>query len=212
MKGGSRLPNLVRNRYSPYVDEIKIESGDKSSPIWLIINPNYPTVRQEVWIPILEIIQDRVYRKLHNRIGTEHIYIKSTVSDLGRVPSSNREEISEGNKILMESILRFQPKILITFGSLTYELINRLIDQRSEKGYQYWGSADLELEFERSILNFDVDQINKIPLPRHLKKVGRNIEDHNYFVGENSEDYIQKAGTKIADRIIENKDYLNIWI
>lgn len=204
--------SLVQNKYSPIIDGFRKESGDRSSPIWLIVNPKFPSVRQEVWIPILEVIQDMVYRKLHNRIGTEHIFIKNTLNDLGAVPKASNKEATKEINILKESILKFQPKILITFGPLTYELINRLIEQRPEKDPGYWGSTNLELEFEHSISNFDINKINKIPLVRRIRKNGKNIEEHNCSFWEENDSYFQEVGTKIAARIIENKDSLNIWV
>ncbi|HUX47117.1 MAG TPA: hypothetical protein VMV58_03815 [Desulfosporosinus sp.] len=43
-------------------------------------------------------------------------------------------------------------------------------------------------------------------------KSGRFIEDRNYSSWEDSETYFRDVGAKIADRIIENKDDLKIWI
>ncbi|EGW39542.1 hypothetical protein [Desulfosporosinus sp. OT] len=212
-----KLPNLKFDKYSPLVNRMEKESGDRSNPIWLLINPKYSSVRNDIWAPILEEIQDKVYRKLHTRIDSKKIFIKNTVSDIGIVPNTSNPwvtEVAEADEIVMlrDSIHKHQPKILITFGILTCEYVRRVFDIRPEKEPKYWSTTNLEDEFERSIANFDINQINRIPLPRRVIKSSNFIEDCNLASWEDSENYFRDIGTKIANRIIENKDRLKIWI
>jgi len=209
------LSSLVLNKYSPLVDTSKQESGDKSYPIWLLVNPNYPAVRHNIWTPILEEIQDKVYRKLHTRIDTKNIFIKNAVSDIGMVANTvNSGAVAVAKEIMMfrQSVLEQQPKIIFTFGSITYEFARRVFEIRNEKGAKYWSTANLGDEFERSIANFDINQTNRIPLPSRVMKSGKFFEERNYSNWKDSGNYFRDAGTKIADRIIENKDRLKIWI
>lgn len=209
------MSSLVLNKYSPLVDRMKQESGDRSSPIWLLVNPKFPAARHDIWAPILDEIQDKVYRKLHTRIDTGNIFIKNAVSDIGIVPNTANwwaAEVAKEIVTLRESVLEHQPKILITFGTITYEFVRRVFDIRPEKGPKYWSTTNLGNEFERSIANFDINQTNMIPLLRRVMKSGKLIEDRNYSSWEDSENYFRDVGTKIADRIIENKDNLKIWI
>jgi len=201
--------------YTPLVDNLKVEAGDRSFPIWLLVNPKYPTDRRDIWAPILYEIQDKVYRKLRKRIDTNRIYIKNAVSDIGLVSDSENCWATEAAKdiaLLKESVLKHQPKILITFGAITYEFVKRIFDQRPENGPEYWGATDLGDEFERSIERFDINQTNRIPLPRRFMKRGKHTEERNHWSREDSENYFSELGSKIADRIIENEDTLNIWI
>lgn len=209
------MPNLVRNNYLPLIDRMKKESGDKSCPIWLLVNPKYPTVIHDIWAPVLYEIQDRVYRKLHLRIETENFFIKNAVSDIGIVSNtSNSRATAVAQEIakLREDIHKFQPKILITFGTILDEFIRRVFELKPEKGPNYWSTTNLEDEFERSITSFDINRTNRIPLVRRIIKSTKFIEDQNYFSWEDTESYFREVGTKIADRIIENKDNLKIWI
>lgn len=207
------MSNLVLNNYSPLVDKIRNESGDRSYPIWLLVNPKDLAVRHNIWTPILEEIQDKVYRKLQTRIDTKNIFIKNAVSDIGLVPN-NRGAADVAKEIvkLREIVLEYQPKILITFGTITYEFVKRVFEVSNEKGPKYWSTTNLGDEFERSIVNFDINQANRIPLLSRVIKSGRFIEDRNYFSWKESENYFRDVGTKIADKIIENKDSLKIWI
>lgn len=205
------LSNLALNSYSPQYDRMTEESGDKNSPIWLLINRKYPYVRQEIWTPILYEIQDNVFRKLHTQIETKNIFIKQTISDIGLVPSAiNRWDVAKEIESLRDSVLEYQPKILITFGLTTYEFVKRVFEIRSEKGPKYWNTTNLEEEFEMAIKNFDINGTNRIPLPRRVMNSGNFIEDpEDWEYGEN---YLREVGQKLAARIIENKDSLNIWI
>ena len=209
------MSNLALNKYSPLVDRMKQESGDRSCPIWLLVNPKYPAAIYNIWTPILYEIQEKVYRKLHARIEARNIFIKNAVSDIVIVPNTSNSlaaEVAKESEMLRKSILEHQPKILITFGIITYELVRRVTDIRPEKGSNYWNTTNLGDEFDRSIANFDINQINRIPLLSRVKKSGKFIEDRNYFSREDSENYCCDVGTKIANRIIENKDSLEIWI
>lgn len=209
------MSSLALNKYSPLVDSMKQESGDRSYPIWLLVNPKYPDARLDIWAPILDEIQDKVYRKLHKRIDTENIFIKNAVSDIGIVSNTaswSAAEVAKEIVMLRESVLEHQPKIVITFGTITYELVKRVFEIRPEKGHKYWSTTNLGDEFERSIANFDINHTNRIPLLRRVMKSGKFIEDTNYSSWEDRENYFRDVGTKIADRIIENKDSLKIWI
>ena len=216
LKGGISLSSLVlKKNYSPLVDRWNTESGDKSYPIWLLLNPKYPAVIYDIWNPILYEIQDKVYRKLHARIDTKNIYIKNTVSNIGLEPNNSTgrsEEVSQEMVALRESILEHQPKIIITFGTITSEFIRRIFEKRPEIGPQYWSTTNLDYEFDRSIANFDVNQTNMIPLLRRIMKKSKLIDERDYFSWEDNENYFREVGTKIAERIIENRDSLKIWI
>jgi hypothetical protein len=59
-----------------------------------------------------------------------------------------------------------------------------------------------------AIENFDISKTNLIPLLRNVNFNGKFIED----IGNNKENYFHIVGTKIAEKLIENKDSLNIWI
>ena len=107
-----------------------------------------------------------------------------------------------------ELVQEHQPKILISFGAFPYEFVRRVYEIKPEKGPKYWGNCYLGDEFANAIENFDINKTNMIPLLRRVMASGKFIEDHN-CIGENYFNYI---GTKIAEKLIENKDTLNIWI
>jgi len=188
----------------------KREWGEKTYPIWLIFNPKHPAVRHYIWTPILSVIQDNVFRKLRTRIDTANIYIRYAVSDSSIVPNTQNwwdfkvdREIQEFRDLAAQ----YEPKLLISFGAFPYEFVRRVYTIKPEKGPKYWGTTNLGDEFAKSIENFDINRTNQIPLLRRIVASGKFVEDPFY-----SENYFEYVGTKIAERIIENKDCLDIWM
>lgn len=201
---------LTVNQYMPLVERMR-ESGEKTYPIWLLVNPKHPGVRHNIWKHVLAEIQDKVFREIHTRIDTTNIYIRNAVWDSSIVPNTLNwwgpevaKEIESFRKIVQE----YKPIILITFGAFPFEFTRRVYQIKPEKGPKYWSGSNLGEEFCRSIENFSINKTNMIPLLRRVITSSKFIEDHNYF----SEHYFRYVGTKIAEKIIENKDSLNIWI
>ncbi len=202
------MSSSVLNNYSTIVDSMKIETGNRACPIWLLVNPKYSHDIYDIWAQIMYEIQDKVYRKLHARIDSRNIFMMSAVSDIGRIPNPIIEaEVAKEIIVLRESILEHQPKLLITFGTITNEFVRRVFDISPENGPKYWSTSNLGDEFERSIANFDITRTNWIPLIRRATKSCKHNKDWTY-----NESHYHDVATKIADRIIENKDSLRIWI
>jgi hypothetical protein len=205
---------MMLNKYSTLTSQLNMESGDKNYPIWLLVNPKYPAVRHDIWTPILDEVQDKVYRKLHTRIETSSIYVKNAVNDIGIVPNTLNwwaAEVAKEIEMFRESVLEHQPKILITFGAFPFEFTRRVFEIKPQKGPKYWSTANLKEEFEQSIENFDINKTNRIPLLRRVITNGKSIDDRNSSRID-SENYFHDVGSRIAEKIIENKDNLKIWI
>jgi len=206
------LSGFARDKYIPLVDR---DLGDRHYPMWLLINPKYPAVVNDIWGHVLDEIQDKVYRELHARIDTTNLYIRSVVSDCGIVPNTLNwwgNEVATEIKLFREIILEHQPKMLISFGAFPYEFVRRVFEIKPEKGPKYWGASILKDEFERSLKNFDVIQTNMIPLLRRVISGDKSIDAYDYFSSNDSHRYYQDVGTKIAEKIIQNKDSLDIWM
>ena len=205
------MANLIRRNYLSQTEKAKRDIGDKSYPIWLLVNPKYPAVRHQIWTPVLAEIQDKVYREIQTRIDTTNLYIRNAVVDSGIVPNTLNWwgiEVGEEIEIFRELVLEHKPKVIITFGAFPHEFLRRVFKIKPEKGPVYWGNAILGEEFAKAIKNFDINKINRLPLLHRVNAGTKFIENHNYF-GEN---YFRYVGIKIAEKIIENKDELKIWI
>jgi len=199
----------------PLDEKVKRDSGEKSYPIWLLVNPKYPAVRHDIWRPVLDEIQDRVYRELYTRIDTTNIYIRSVVSDCASVPNTLNwwgKEVAKEIEIFRVIVNEYKPKMLITFGAFPYEFVRRVFEIKPEKGPKAWSSSVIRDEFERSMENFSIRETNPIPLLRRVVATDKFIENTDYLSRTERETYFHHVGTKIAEKIIESKDCLDIWI
>ncbi|TGE35070.1 hypothetical protein E4K67_27115 [Desulfosporosinus fructosivorans] len=207
------MSGFARDKYIPLVNR---DLGDRNYPIWLLINPKYPDVVSDIWRHVLDEIQDKVYREIHARIDTSNIYIRSVVSDCGIVPNTLNwwgNEVATEIKSLREIILEYNPKMLISFGAFPYEFVRRVFESKPEKGPKYWGASILKDEFERSLKKFDVIQTNMIPLLRRVITSDKLIKSDDSFSGsDRQQQYFQDVGTKIAEKVIQNRASLDIWM
>ncbi|EHQ88846.1 hypothetical protein [Desulfosporosinus youngiae] len=200
---------ILNNKDKPFVGRMN-ESGEKSNPIWLVFNPKHPAVRHYIWTPVLVVIQDKVYRELRTRIDTSKIYTRNAVDDSRIVPNTRNwwdNQVAEEIKELRNLALEYRPRILISFGAFPFEFLRRVYKLKPEKGPKFWGTANLGNEFGKSMENFDVGKTNIVPLLRRVVTSEKFIEESG-----NWDDYFAYVGTKIAEKIIENKDNLNIWM
>lgn len=194
---------------------MKTELGNRTYPIWLLINPKYPAVRHDIFRPVLDEIQDRVFRQMQTRIDTSNLYVRSAVNDGGIVPNTLNwwgKKVAEEIEFYREIIHEHKPKMLISFGAFPFEFTRRVFEVKPEKGPKAWSTSILKDEFEKSIENFDINQTNRIPLLRRVIATDKFVETHNFLSRTDRETYFQHVGAKIAEKIIENKDSLDIWI
>jgi len=218
------LSSLALDKEISSVEKMKLkrETGEKSYPIWLLFNPKHPAIRHYIWTPVLAEIQDKVYRVLHTRINTTNMYIRNVVSDSGIVPNTLNwwgTEVSNEIELLRELVNEHQPKILISFGAFPFEFVRRVYDIKPEKGPKAWGTSNLGDEFGRAMKTFDINTTNRIPLLRRVVDSGKFIEEDSDFCKEDEDRYFEDVdnyfhfvGSKIAEKIIEYKDSLDIWI
>ena len=191
-----------------------MESGERTNPIWLLFDPRHP-IRHDIWTPILDEVQDKVYRQIHRRVDTSKILIRNAINNSLLVPNTLNwwaDEVVAEIELFREIALEHKPKILISFGAFAYEFVRRVYKTRPKKGPKHWGTSILGDEFRSSIENFDINTTNRIPLLRRVIASGNYIEAHNYFCHNQGENYFNYVGIKIAEKIIENKNDLQIWI
>jgi len=192
----------------------KRESGEKSFPIWVLFNPKHP-ISHDNWTPVLDEIQDKVYREMNTRIETASIYFRDAVSDSRVVPNTLNwwgPEVAKEIELFREIVFEYKPRILFSLGAFAYEFLRRVYEIKPEKGPKAWSTSNLGDEFERSIESFDIYKTNMIPLLHRVGAGANFIDTHNYFCRKDGENYYRYVGTKLAEKIIENKDRLNIWI
>ncbi|GAB6152162.1 hypothetical protein JCM17380_09120 [Desulfosporosinus burensis] len=193
---------------------IKKESGERSNPIWVLFNPKHP-ISHDNWTPVLDEIQDKVYRKINTRIETSKIYLRNAVSDSRIIPNTLNwwgPEVAREIELFREIAFEYKPRILVSLGAFSFEFLRRVYEITPEKGPKAWSTSNLGDEFERSMEGFNIYKTNLIPL---LHRVGANssfIDTDNHFCRKDGKNYYRYVGSKLAEKIIENKEHLNIWI
>jgi hypothetical protein len=205
------------------------EVGSKISEIWLLgdsnpknwqdvletpFDPRHPAVHS-IWTPVLDEIQDRVFRACRRRIDTSSIYMRNAVEDPTDKPKPQSIEWQAGveaevqafRKILFEHC----PRMLFSFGAFSFEFARRALQEPSQN-YSHWGTKRLGQEFRWRIAAFDMGTVNLLPLLHVSIARGRFIKGHEYFCEQEGANYFEFVGKEIADRLIAQQDELQVWI
>ena len=115
-------------------------------------------------------------------------------------------------ELFREIAQEYKPKMLISFGAFPFEFLRRAYEINPQKGPKAWGTSILRDEFNKSMDNFDINSTNRIPILRRVVTSENQRGNLNFVSRTERETYFQHVGTKIAEKIIENKDTLDIWI
>ena len=206
------------------------EVGDRNFQVWLLgdSNPqNWQTVlktpfdprhpaRHSIWTPVLEIIQDSVFRESRRRIDTSSIYIRNAIENPTGKPPSNSvdwETIVERELQGFQATVRtYHPPILFSFGAFAFEFARRALGEEPKRSHSYWGARRLGHDFRQRVDQFDLNNTNLLPLLHVSIARGRFIQSHEYFSNQKGGNYFEFVGNRIAQRLVENGDRLKIWI
>jgi hypothetical protein len=121
-------------------------------------------------------------------------------------------KVADEIELFREIAQEYKPKMLISFGAFPFEFLRRAYEINPQKGPKAWGTSILRDEFNKSMDNFDINSTNRIPILRRVVTSENQRGNLNFVSRTERETYFQHVGTKIAEKIIENKDTLDIWI
>jgi hypothetical protein len=206
------------------------QAGRPGFPIWLLgdsnpehwqdilvtpLDPRHPA-RHSIWTPVLDVIQDRVYRKIRSRIDTTSIYIRNAIEDPASKPPGNRIDwlaaVAQEVDTFRQLLLQHRPMLVLCFGAFAFEFGRRAIAQEPKRPYVFWGARTLGDEFRRRVGEFNATATNVLPLLHTSISRGRFIESHNYFSDQEGGNYFEFAGQVIADMLIQHQMKLEIWV
>ena len=206
------------------------EVGNKSFGIWLLgdsnpnnwqdilvtpLDPRHPA-RHSIWTPVLDIIQDRVFRVCKSRVDTTALYIRNAVENPSNRPPKNtidwNAELDRQVEELGELLQQHRPPLLLCFGAFSFEFARRALKEEPKQKSNSWGARTLGEQFKQRIDEFEPTRINALPLLHTSISRGRFIESHNYFSGQDGGNYFEFVGNSIADKLIQYRTDLNIWI
>jgi hypothetical protein len=206
------------------------EVGNRSFPIWLLgdsnpeqwqtslltpLDPRHP-VRHNIWTPLLDTIQDTVFRANKSRVETKSLYIRNAVGNPRLKPNVATVEWSRALELevstFREMIRAYSPKLLLCFGAFAFEFARRALGQEPKRKYGYWGARRLGEEFRQRIGQFDPNVVNVLPLLHRSISGGKFIQSHNYFCDDEGANYFEVVGNSIADKLLQHRAALLIWV
>lgn len=206
------------------------EVGSKNFPVWLIgdsnprnwssdlatpLDPRHPAIHN-IWTPIIDTIQDRIYRAIQLRIDTSRLYIRNAIENPNTKPKNTQVEWALDIRPKMDElktiIQQHNPIFVFSFGAFAYEFIRRTLGEKPEHAHKYWGAKSLGNTFRKHADQFDVNQTNVFPLLHVTIARGKFIQSHNYFCNREGANYFEYVGKHLADIITKYKDNLKIWV
>jgi hypothetical protein len=206
------------------------ETGIPDFPLWLIgdtnpvrwqdrlmtpFDPRHPA-RHSIWTPILDVIQDRVYRGAGLRVDTACVHVRNALADPVQKPDQSERQwgsaIDGAVSDLRRLIHAHRPVMLLSFGGFAFEFVRRAIGETGWHSRDYWSAGRLGREFSGRIRDFEPGMINLLPL-LHRGVSGRHfLEAQEYFCGRKGIDYFEAVGRQLADTMLQYRNQLPIWI
>jgi hypothetical protein len=206
------------------------EVGQRNFPMWLIgdsnpvqwqpllrtpLDPRHP-IRHNIWTSVLDVIQDKVFRAGKLRVDTSALYIRNAVDTPEKKPNQADKEWKQVTESEIDN-LRYlievnRPIIILCFGAFAFEFTRRALGERNLVHYGYWGARRLGIEFRQRIGYFSPNTTNLLPLLHRSIAGGKFMQSHDYFCDERGLNYFEIAGSNIADKLVEYKDQLHLWI
>lgn len=205
------------------------EVGSKISEIWLLgdsnpknwqdvletpFDPRHPAVHS-IWTPVLDMMQDRVFRVCRRRIDASSIYKRNAIEDPTDKPMSKsvgwKASVEAEVQAFRETLFEHCPRMLFSFGAFSFEFARRALREPMQR-YDHWGTERLGQEFRRRIAAFDMNTVNLLPLLHVSIARGRFIQGHKYFCEQEGANYFEFVGNEIAEILIAHQDELQVWI
>ena len=206
------------------------DNGSKGSPIWLLgdsmptrwakvlngpFDPRHPA-RHSIWTPVVEVLQDDLFRKAGRRLDTTSLYVRNAIESAGDKPKNTEVDwsatVTREIDSLGQDLDRHRPPLLISFGAFAYEFSRRAREEQPHRPHKYWGAKRLGEDFRKHVGGFDVRIVNVLPLLHATIARGKFIESHEYFCSVENANYFDAVGHAIGELLLTHALDLPIWI
>ena len=198
-------------------------SGSADFPIWLIgdsspgrweahlvdpLDSRHPA-RHNIWTPVLEGIQSRLYASGRKRLRTDGLYIRNAVHDPLDKPAGNARQWSSELEAETRDMRRlfdaYAPKLVFSFGAFAFEFSRRAHRESPRRGFRHWSTKRLGEEFTRRMDAFAPHDVNLIPL-LHVSIARRYfLRSHENFTQMEGGNYFDYVARRIADCLDGNR-------
>ncbi len=209
------------------------EIGDRACPLWVLgdsnptewedlldspLDPRHPA-RHNILTPILDGVQDDLYRACGRRIETRELYIRNAIGDANSKPRAAAELWDAGvceQVTELGGLLRARlPPIVFTFGAFSFEFARRAIGLEPTRCYGKWGADALGEAFRSAVRAFDPDRLNLFPLLHVTIARGSFLQAHDYFTRMKGGNYFDFVSHRLADRLSAHQEsprLRTLWI
>jgi hypothetical protein len=203
---------------------MKRTHGPENSALWLLADSNpiawqdklegpldsrHPT-RHNIWTPIEQVIQRQLFQQCQSRM-TDELFIRNAVGDSSDKSQMEplAHEITEYGRLLSEH----KPVLVLCFGEFAFEFARRARQEEGQAEFRSWSVKQLAEEFSNRICNFQVEEVNVLPLLHASIARGKFLHCHKEFSGGQG-NYFDYVGGKIANVLIEYRTHdrlKNCW-
>ena len=205
------------------------ETGCRHWPIWLIgdsppknwkkelsvpFDSRHPA-RHNVWTPIVDGIQERVYRDGRRRFDTSRLYVRNAIHDYRCKEAARRKDwsrLSDETGELGRLLDKYEPSLVFTFGAFVFEFVRRSRGCDEERAYSYWSTKRLGKQFRHSLEHFDPDKVNVIPLLHASIARGKFLVSHKYFTCNKDRIYFDDLADKVSALLMNRMKERDIWV
>jgi hypothetical protein len=208
------------------------EIGAKEFPLWVLgdsnpanwekrlatpFDPRHPA-RHNVVTPVLDGVQDEIYRACRLRIDTRQLYIRNAIESAAIKPGDQDKSWSSDVEVevfAFSELLRSRPPIVLTFGAFSFEFARRASAPGTERAYGKWGAKELGHAFRSAIKDFDPNGINIFPLLHVTIARGKFLQSHEYFTRTAGANYFEVVSHQLASCLIHHRDsarLIGLWI
>ncbi len=213
------------------------EIGDRNSPIYLLGDSNpkselpdqkghngddplapldrrHPT-RHNIWTPILDVVQRRVFVAFKGRLDDSGLYIRNAVED----PKDRVDAIARNREIglLRDLLVEYKPPLLVAFGRFSFEFALHALQEKltPADSWTTWHVKSLADQFSRTMSTLTSSEglgrpnsVNVIPL---LHAVGaRQFRYCHREFSLGTGNYFEYAGEQIAAVLIKNRNHARL--
>jgi len=206
------------------------EAGDKHAPIWLLgdSNPrNWSEVlivpldprhaaRHNIWTPIIDASQDRLFRSIRQRIDTTKMYVRNAIEAPDTKPDGAsvkwQRAVEDELEAFSQDLAAHQPPLLFSFGAFSFEFARRCLCETPARKFAHWGARELGEQFRDAIAAFDPQRVNLLPLLHATIARGRFIQSHEQFAARKGANYFEVVADALAAVLARHRASLPIWI
>lgn len=207
---------------------MKREKGNIKSKVWIIgdsepencsdlleypFDTRHPTVHNII-LSILYNIQDELFFT-GCRIDMNKFYIRNAMKNKNDWADDKifKKEVSDLKQLINEN----SPKMILTFGRNAFEFVRRSVGESSQV-LGHWNTKKLGWEFARRCYEFDINQINVIPLLHASICRGQYLKVHEYFskeindkFGFTGNNYFEATAKVLCPIFLNNWDTFDVY-